>query len=83
MADLGFDGILPLDGIFVSIGILLIEETFKLLIEDVDGICISLWICEYNNWFLHPLVPRFVPEFHSINIEVSGSVPPALDTVTK
>jgi hypothetical protein len=78
MADLGFDGILPLGGLFGSIGILVIEETFELLIEDIDDICVSLRTCEYKNWFLHALVPRFVPEFRSVKIEVSASVPPAL-----
>jgi hypothetical protein len=60
MAGLGFDGILPLGGLFGSIGMLVIGETFELLIADVDGICVSLRTFEYKNWFLHVLVPRFV-----------------------
>jgi hypothetical protein len=77
-ADLGFAGTLPLGGVFGGIGILVIEETFELLIEDVGGICVSWWICEYKNGFLHASAPGFAPEFRSVKIDASATVPPAL-----
>jgi hypothetical protein len=49
VADLGYAGTLPLGGILGGIRIWVIEETLELLIEDADGICVSLQIYEYKN----------------------------------